>query len=62
MAVCRCGSAAAQGASPTPYPPARPVLDVQVVGDSLRPHLQPLSASQLRLLDIFIGKARAAAA
>ncbi|PSC71695.1 CLIP-associated -like isoform A [Micractinium conductrix] len=34
----------------------------QVVGDVLRPHLEPLSASQLKLLTIYRDKARAAGA
>ncbi|KAL4420688.1 hypothetical protein ABPG75_010344 [Micractinium tetrahymenae] len=33
-----------------------------VVGDALRPHLEPLSASQMRLLGIYLEKARAAGA
>lgn len=34
----------------------------QVVGDAIKPHLQPLTASQLRLLEIYMDKARGQAA
>lgn len=34
---------------------------LQVVGDALQPHLAPLTASQLKLLNIYIDKSRAAA-
>lgn len=30
----------------------------QVVGDALKPHLEPLSASQMKLLVIYLDKAR----
>lgn len=32
----------------------------QVVGDALKPHLEPLSASQMKLLTIYLDKARRA--
>lgn len=51
------------GSQPMCPPPTSLPLDLsQVVGDVLRPHLEPLSASQLKLLTIYRDKARAAGA
>ncbi len=41
-----------------PDPPTYPLAHAQVVGDALQPHLEPLSASQLKLLHIYIDKSR----